>query len=141
VTTAAAYSESVSAQVDYIRSVCVFADQFSPGHPGHGLVEAFLWTYEPRFGLSALAGSRSEWVEFALRTSRAWREDYGENNEADFENWWLPEPVRSLVIFVEGTDGHFYVWDGNHRVGVAMLNNKRTLPAIVGFRKPSCEKT
>jgi hypothetical protein len=85
--------------------------------------------------LSLLAGSRSEWIEFSEQETAAWREDYGEDNEADFEKWWLPNPSRSPVIVAEGTDQQFYVWDGNHRVGIAILNGRRTLPAVVGYRK------
>jgi hypothetical protein len=122
-------------QIGYIRSVSLFVDQFKPGEPGHGSPDSFWWTNSSRFNLSLLAGSRPDWKDFAKHETVAWRADYGQNTGADFENWWLPNPSRNPVIIVEGTDQQFYVWDGNHRVGIAILNGRRTLPALVGCRK------
>ena len=82
-----------------------------------------------------LAGALSDWREFAEKDKAAWREDYGENDETDFKKWWLPRPSVQPVIVVEGSDQKFYVWDGNTRVGLAILNGRRTLPAMVGYRK------
>lgn len=122
-------------QAGYIRSVRLFSDQFHVGHSGHGLPESFLWTFDSRFKLMQLAGILSEWRAFAEKDKAAWREDCGENDEVDFEKWWLPKPSRCPVIVVEGSDQDFYVWDGTTRVGLAILNGRKTLPAIVGYRK------
>jgi hypothetical protein len=125
-------------QAGYIRSVRLFSDQFRPGEPGHGSPDSFVWTYDSRFKLLLLAGVLSDWKDFAEKDKAAWREDYGENDETDFEKWWLPKPSRCPVIVVEGSDQEFYVWDGTTRVGLAILDGRRTLPALVGYRKKRC---
>jgi hypothetical protein len=49
------------------------------------------------------------------------------------EEWWISAPDEHIVI-VEGTDGKWYVWEGNHRVGIAHTNGMKTVPAFVGTR-------
>lgn len=122
---------------DLMDAVCMFADQFEPGEMGYGRPDEFDWAVTPAFPLKRLAGSRKAWVRWAAAEKAAWVEDYAPEPHEEMEYYWLPEPWGSPVIVVEGTDRRFYVWDGNHRVGVAFTAGLGFVPAIVGFRRAS----
>ena len=122
-------------QAEFVAAVDLFSDQFEPGDPGYGCTREFLWTFKADFSLQLFAGSRKEWVNWSAERKTAWISDYGPERQDQIEEYWIRKPWNSPVIAVQGTDGRFYVWDGNHRVGVAFTASLRTIPAIVGLRK------
>jgi ParB/Sulfiredoxin domain len=126
---------SAWSQTDFIRAVRDFSDQFPTGHPGRALPEEFTWRFAPRFRLSRLPGEAKKWVRWSAQEKAAWIDEYGKHPKQEFETTWLPQPSHYPIIVVKGTDGSFYLWDGNHRVGVAYTAGRKTVPAIVGFRK------
>jgi len=122
-------------QKDFIERVGHFCDQFDAGHPGHGLPRDFTWAFLHAFPLSQLAGAAREWIRWSAEEKSTWIEDHGPCQREQIEVYWLPQPWLHPVILVEGTDGGFYAWDGNHRIGVAFSAGSKTVPAIVGLRK------
>lgn len=129
-----AEESSAWSQDEFMQRVRLFCDQFSPGHPGYGLPKDFTWTFTARFKLRRLAGAANEWVRWSAKEKAAWAEDFTPEVDKEIEASWLPEPWLEPVIVVEGADGAFYVWDGNHRIGVAFTAGLATVPAIVGLR-------
>jgi hypothetical protein len=126
---------SACTQKDFMQRVALFCDQLDAGHPGHGLPADFTWAFLPAFVLSQLAGVAREWIRWSAEEKSIWIEDYGACQSEQIEAYWLPRPWLHPVIVVEGTDGGFYAWDGNHRIGAAFSAGARTVPAIVGLRK------
>src|SRR6266516_4026920 len=115
-------------------AVSMFSDQFEPGHAAHAEPDEFVWMFAPEFDLQQLAGSRREWIRWSSSEKATWIEDYDPRPKEEMEYYWLSASLYSSVIIVEGTDLEFYVWDGNHRVGVACAAGWLTIPAIVGIR-------
>ena len=102
--------------------------------------EEFVWRFGPGFFLSKLAGEVDAWVRWAAEEKLAWIEEYEPNPKNEFEKSWLPRPWLYLVIVAQGTDGFFYVWDGNHRIGVALTAGRKTVPDIVGYRTAAASR-
>ena len=99
-----------------------------------GLPEDFSWYFRLSFPLSQLAGEACDWVRWSAEEKSIWIEDYSPCQAEHLEVYWLPKPWLDPVIIVEGTDGLFYAWDGNHRIGVAFTAELKSVPAIVGYR-------
>jgi hypothetical protein len=120
-------------QSEFVAVVSMFSDQFEPSEPGYGRTERFLWAFVPAFPLRRLAGNHVDWIDWAAVEKAAWIEEYAPEPHEEMESYWLPVPWESPVVLVEGSNGEFYVWDGNHRVGVALTAGLRSIPALVGL--------
>jgi hypothetical protein len=103
--------------------------QFRSGEPGYGKACDFIWTQVDNFPVAALEAPE-EWKQF-------WEEEKNNPERKEYfqcmEEWWISAPDEHIVI-VEGTDGKWYVWEGNHRVGIAHTHGMKTVPAFVGTR-------
>jgi len=115
-------------------------NQFSPGEMGYAPAESLNWKEERNFDLHKIEGWDNGYYDH-LNEEQKERvpedEEWGSNvyyNE-------MCEAIKSHTIeeifVVEGADGKFYVWEGNHRVGMAHVLNVDTMPAYVGYRKSS----
>jgi ribosomal protein S18 acetylase RimI-like enzyme len=113
---------------------------FSHGEPGRVPAESLNWR-EETFDLNKLKG----WAQ------GDWDWLYEDERERDIENFETLEGAEKFVkemceaikdgtieeiVVAQGTDKNFYVWDGNHRVGIAHVIGVNTLPALVGYQKP-----
>lgn len=112
-----AYPLMLGGTDDAFRNLAApYADQYEAGHPAALNVDDLDWNFDPFFSLDNLPGTRAEWCEWAAANNRNLGYIYN------------PTPV----VIVQGTDGHHYVWDGNHRIGEANLAAWEHAPAIVG---------
>jgi hypothetical protein len=68
----------------------------------------------------------------------AWMRDeiqmWADEGDPERYDGMLGHDILEPVVAVE-VDGEAYLWDGNHRVGAALMNGKTTVPAIVGTPK------
>ena len=92
--------------------------------------DAYDWTYVPALPLRTLQ---------AIMSPAAWREWYADERHGrpayfrDLEKAWAKSPVAvGPVVIAQTADGAWDVGDGWHRLGVAFVQNRRTVPAIVG---------
>lgn len=93
-----------------------YSDQYAPGHPAHLDASQCDWEYDPHFPLDNLPGTPEEWTAYNHEQGRGL--GFAQN----------PTPI----VVVQGTDGHHYIWDGNHRTGEAHAAGWTHVPAIVG---------
>lgn len=112
---------------------------FSPGDPGYVDPRTLHWVDERRFDLHKI----DKW-------DSGWFDDLdAEHKETLLERGWPKNKVRPYLeafrkaiqkgtieepIVVQGTDGKFYVWEGNHRMGAAHVLGVTTMPCWVGYR-------
>jgi hypothetical protein len=122
-------------QADLKMEAAKYSHQFRPGEQGHGRPSVFSWNYDPAFSLVNLGGDPDEWAEWAAQERLAWIESFGDDRGPELSEYWLPNPEEDPVVVAEGKDGLFYIWDGNHRIGVAFSAGLVAVPAIVGRRK------
>jgi hypothetical protein len=102
---------------DTLRNIASeYGDQYAPGHAAHLDASQCDWEYDPAFAMANLPGTPEEWIAY--------------NNEQGRSLGFVDNP-RPIVV-VQGTDGHHYIWDGNHRTGEAFAAGWTHLPAIVG---------
>lgn len=108
-----------------------YEDQYRPGEPGCGEAKAFTWDYAPTFPLSLL-GPQHEWSTWYAHEKYLWAEEGDPDPFQSLEAWWLATPANEPIIVVCWTDGKYYLWDGNHRVGISATHQQTTAPAYVG---------
>jgi hypothetical protein len=102
---------------DTLRNIASeYSDQYAPGHPANLDASQCDWHYDPAFAMANLPGTPEEWIAY--------------NNEQGRSLGFVDNP-RPIIV-VQGTDGHHYIWDGNHRTGEAFAAGWTHLPAIVG---------
>lgn len=89
------------------------------------------WHYDPAFPLDDVCWPEEQ-AAFLRMEQREWAEE-GQPHRYDylFEEWDTRAPEYPVII-VKGTTGEWYTWDGQHRLGVAAILGKQTIPAIVG---------
>jgi len=62
--------------------------------------------------------------------------DEGQSDRFDhLQKTWILARHTDPIFVVDGGDGEFYIWDGNHRVAVSVTHGLLTIPAIVGVRR------
>lgn len=101
-----------------------------------GPAESLDWKEEPAFDLHKVEGWDEGKYDELYRHAQEIAEEVGEE---DTYFGAMCEAIKNHTIepiFVaEGMDGQFYVWEGNHRVGIAHVLGVDTMPAFVGYRK------
>lgn len=106
-------------------------DQFSLGEMGYGKATDFDWFQADHFPVGKLSGSQEEWEKW-------WNEELTSNERKPYlealANWWIIAADEHLVV-VEGLDGQFYVWEGNHRTAISKIHNMQFVPVFLGLRK------
>jgi len=109
------------------RHISFYEDQYDPEDAGGGTVDDFEWFATMGFPISFLDNRRTwaAWMrkELAGDGARIW----GDLLKIDLSK---VDPV----IVVQGADDIAYLWDGNHRVGVAAMRGYNAVPALVGVR-------
>src|SRR5260370_942124 len=84
----------------------------------------FSWSSEPAFQLNLL-GTGEGWLVWVSEEKATWAAEGGPERLDSFVGWW---EENSPVVLAEGTDGAFYVWDGNHRIAVAHRHGRTVVP-------------
>jgi hypothetical protein len=108
---------------------------FSADEAGGVAADTLTWVQEDTFILSRLAG-------FTAGDYNHLAQDYAEREMGDEYALYVAETHRAIVdgtidplVAAQGRDGRFYVWDGNHRTGMASVLGVPSMPALVGYQK------
>lgn len=110
----------------------------TPDSPGYAPAESFNWKEDRSFDLHKIEGWDAGFYDGLY--------EHAKQRIPEDEEWGtfvyfngMCEAIRNRTIeeifVVEGTDGQFYVWEGNHRVGIAHVLDVTTMPAFVGYPK------
>jgi GNAT superfamily N-acetyltransferase len=110
----------------------------TPDSPGYAPAESFDWVEERNFDLHKIEGWDAGYYDGLYEHAK---ERIPEDEEWGTFTYFneMCEAIKNHTIeqifVVEGTDGKFYVWEGNHRVGIAHVIGVDTMPAFVGYPK------
>lgn len=118
-----------------LRQAKFYADTFEVGHPARVIPESLDWEAMDRFELENLEGFHQGNYNWAMDDVSDYDEDYRQK----MQDALLDGKIEPIII-AQGTDGKFYLWDGNHRVGLAQQLNVDVIPAYVGFQKEGAVK-
>ena len=108
-------------------------------HPACGNVSNFKWTYIHKFPLDKIR----KWEDGEAVDPDSYTWDYEEwktslkkthslGDAQWLQDTYMPYPDRMPIVVVLGTDGHYYLWDGDKRVGHCLSVDVKTAPAFVG---------
>ena len=104
---------------------------FRPGDPGYADADSLRWQEVRAFDLHLIDG-------FDAGDYDQLFDEFREHYDAAYFGG-MCQAVKDGTIeesfIAEGTDGRFYVWEGNHRTGIAHVLGVSTMPAFVGYRK------
>jgi len=122
-----------------LQNARFYEDQFGdPDHPAYFPANNCTWKVVNKFPLKTLAGFDEGDFDYVVGEIGQEAEFYPESDEGtyleNFRKALLDGSIEPIVV-VQGRDGKFYVWDGNHRVGEAQALGVETLPAYVGTLK------
>lgn len=109
-------------------------------HPACGRFKDFRWSYVKQFPLDAIKrlDKYGDTVDvdtyvYDLETYLKGLKSEYRLGEADWlRDIYLPYPDRMPIGIVRGKDGNYYLWDGDKRVGMTLLQGARAIPAFVG---------
>jgi hypothetical protein len=107
--------------------------QFGADHPATVSPASRRWRYEAAFPIERLAAAPPRWDRWLTEECVAAAEAGMPDRYTHLFEEWDIRAQEYPVCVVEGSDGEFYLLDGYHRVGVASVLGKATLPAIVGW--------
>lgn len=101
-------------------------------------MDEFEWEYQDKFKLIQL-GDAKEWSEWIEQEAILFKEEFGYDRYGIVAEWWLKNPQEEPIVVAEIPESErcvykqkYFVWDGNHRVGISNLHNLETAPAFVG---------
>lgn len=141
-------------QEQMMRHAEAYEDQWSEeakgyannGHPAYFEAKSLDWKDEPNFELRRIHGFTSDAKGWKWLARDLWDrlvEQYA-RSEAKLHYDDLKQAITDRtvdpIVAVEGTDGQFYLWDGNHRVALAYLLKVGTMHAIVGYQKTASDQ-
>lgn len=130
-----------------IREAQQYANQFEEGHPAHVDPEQLEWVDESAFDLHKIAGFDTDASDWKWLVRDVWDRAKEGNSLDEAKKYYdamkqaVKDGTMEPIIVVEGTDGKFYIWDGNHRVALAHELHVDKLPAWVGFQPKPATKT
>lgn len=122
-------------QSELIVQAEAFEDQFryeGESHPADDPAKMFFWLYG-QFPLSFLPDNR--WAEWYANEVRMSSVDGRESYYKELELWWLKSPWEEPVFIVFGRDKRWYIWEGNHRIGISAKHKQESVPAFLGICK------
>jgi hypothetical protein len=120
----------MSSNQQILREVKFYEDQFWEGHPARVPAQSLDWEAVKRFEIENLEGFHQGSYDWAMDDVRDYEEEYRQKMKAA-----LLDGTIEPIIVAQGTNGKFYLWDGNHRVGLAQSLQVDVLPAYVGIKR------
>jgi hypothetical protein len=114
----------------------VYQDQFEEKHTSRETpIEKMNWVAEPSFNLHCIEGFDGGSYDHldAEMDERVPELGYSQKY-IDEMRVAIRSGAIEAVLIAQGTDGQFYVWDGNHRVGMAHVMCVGSIPAWVGYQ-------
>ena len=112
---------------------------FDPGHSAYLPADSLRWEAEADFDLTRISGFSDGRYDHLFHAQQdVCAEVCGSENEATqyFDDMCRAIQVSTIepIFIVEGTDRRFWVWEGNHRTGMAHVLEVSTMPAYVGYQ-------
>jgi len=118
-----------ASQSDLVGVAEFYQDQFESGEPGHAKAADLRWALVDSYPVDRLYGFTPQYV------SRMMDEVRSKSREFSFpKNWYKTAQTYGDPVVVFENGGRGYVWEGNHRIAVAISKGAKSIPALVGRR-------
>ncbi|MGG4434565.1 ParB N-terminal domain-containing protein [Priestia megaterium] len=72
------------------------------------------------------------WKEWIDEEQKERISEWGYDSVGEISNYWLSDPHQEPIIIAETKEGTIEIWDGFHRFGIAVKNNFKNIPVILG---------
>lgn len=120
-------------QEELVEYVFGFDDMSLVGLNGNQYKWSFSYLSKEEFIERYHEPSKEEgWIEW-LEGERIERiEHYGYDNIQEIETYWLQNPAYEPVILVITKENTLEVYDGYHRIGIAMKHDLGRMPILLG---------
>jgi hypothetical protein len=99
----------------------------------HENIANYLWYYVEDYPLAKL-GSKEMWIKWIKEEDKIWESDMGERGKylKQLADKYLPNMSKMPIIVSEKGDSP-EIWDGYHRIGIALFAGVEKIPAYVGI--------
>lgn len=97
------------------------------------------WVYDGNYSVSEIvnkqsgASGESGWVEWLEDERRERIAEWGTDSIQEIENYWLPNPEIEPIIIGIRSNGLHEIFDGYHRLAIAVKDGMTSVPAVVGY--------
>jgi hypothetical protein len=120
-------------QEDFLDVVEGLGDYLEEDHPARVEARSLLWTYNSHFPLDLLS-KQEDWERWYAEQMEMLKQEGRGDYYDSLAEWWVATPCKEPLVIAQGMDRQWYVWDGNHRVGISAMKGQKQAPAFVGMQ-------